>query len=220
MLSAVSLWTALVVGAPTPSVPSETNAKADTLRRRGRVMLGLLPLSFGAFAGAHAFGFGLRQGWIPCKTPRNPKVAFGFEAVLCIGLPGKVELVAAGAPLTLAALGTNDLTRARLHQGRARWRRGSALAAVVGGSVLMAGGFATVIVSLAAEAPVFRSGEGWGWPYWTHVVVAQSGAALMAGGGAMVGAGAAHLRARPSAPRAEVRVAPTWGPGISLSGRF
>lgn len=45
------------------------------------------------------------------------------------------------------------------------------MAAVATGSVLIVGGFAAVVVSVVAEPPLFRDGEGWGWPFWTHVMI-------------------------------------------------
>lgn len=226
MIPAALLWAALVAAAPpTPATAAEAEpehtSQTQAKRRFGRVMLGLLPLSFAAFAGIHSFGYGLRQEWIPCTTPQNPKAAFAVKAVLCIGLPAKVELVASGAPLILATIGTMNLTNVRLEQGHAPWRRTSAIAALATGSVLIAGGFAAVVVSVVAEPPLFREGEGWGWPFWTHVLVSQAGAAVMAGGGALVGAGSAHLRAASARGPAKVSVAPTWSrPGVTISGRF
>ena len=225
MSPATLLTTTLVAAMPEPpagAAASDREADVESTRRTGRILLGLTPVSFVAFAGAHAFGYGLRQGHIPCATPRNPQAALAFEAVLCVGLPGKVELLAAGAPMTLMAIGANSLTEVRLHEGHARWLRPSAVAAVVTGSVLIAGGFATVVLSVAVEPPVFRSGDGWGWSYRTHALVAQSGAALMAGGGALVGTGSAHLQATSGRRRVSVRAAPSWGagPGVVFSGRF
>ena len=135
MIPAALVWAALVAAPPpTPSTAAgaepERTSQTQAERRLGRIMVGLLPLSFAAFAGIHSFGYGLRQGWIPCTTPRNPQAAFAMEAVLCIGLPAKVELVASGAPLTLAAVGTMKLTSVRLDQGRAPWRRPSTIAAL------------------------------------------------------------------------------------------
>lgn len=201
------------------AAPEAGRAQRPQIARTGRVMLGLLPLSFAAYGGVHTFGYGLRQGWIPCKTPRNPSVArgFGFEVVFCIGLPAKVELVAAGAPMTLAAFGTNVLVADALARGAKRWRRPAAIGAVVGGATLIAAGASAVIVSVVAEPPVLRSGQGWGWPFWTHVLVGQAGALAMAGGGALIGAGAAHLR---HDAQRRVRVAPTAGPGFVVSGVF
>jgi len=226
MIPAALLWAALVAAPPpTPATVAEAEPKPTSQtqaeRRLGRIMLGLLPVSFAAFAGIHSFGYGLRQDWIPCATPRNPQAAFAMEAVLCIGLPAKVELVASGAPLTLATVGTMKLTSVRLDQGRPPWRRASTIAALATGSVLIAGGFAAVVVSVVAEPPLFREGEGWGWPLWTHVLVSQAGAAVMAGGGALVGAGSAHLRIASPRSHAKVRLTPTLSrPGVTLSGRF
>lgn len=226
MIPAALLWAALV--APAPPTPAPTPAaepvrasQTQEKRRFGRIMLGLLPLSFAGFAGIHSFGYGLRQDWIPCTTPRNPQAAFAVETVLCVGLPAKIELVASAAPLTLATIGTMNLTQVRLEQGRPPWRRPSAIAALATGSVLIAGGFAAVVVSVVAEPPLFREGEGWGWPFWTHVLVSQAGAAVMAGGGALAGAGSAHLRAASPRGRAKISITPTWSrPGMTISGRF
>jgi len=225
MNAAVLLWAALGAAAVPPSaVPPAADSAAEMQRTRqaGRVMLGTLPLSFAAFAGVHSFGFGLRHGGIPCATPGQPQAALAFEVVLCVGLPGKVELLAAALPVTLSAIGSHTLTELRLQQGHTPWRRPSAVAAVATGSTLIAGGFAAVIVSFVAEPPVLRSGEGWGWPQWTHLVVAQSGAALMAAGGALVGTGSAHLQAGLSRRRARVRVSPSISraPGLVVSGCF
>ncbi|MGH1343062.1 MAG: hypothetical protein ACRBN8_15990 [Nannocystales bacterium] len=221
MNAAILLSVALVSAVPQPSeAPPQMarDAELETKRRTGRIMLGLLPVSFAAFGGVHTFGYGLRQGWVPCKAPGNARVKATFEAVLCIGVPGKVELVASGAPATLAAIAAHDLAEVRLHEGHKRWRRPATIAALVTGSVLIAGGFGTVVLSLVAEDPVFRSGSGWGWPFWTHVAVAQSGAVLMAAGGALVGTGTAHL---PAGRRTMVRVGPGWGGrGVVVSGRF
>ncbi len=223
-MSPAFLLSAALVAA-TPSAAADEPDRAEELqtkRRTGRVMLGLLPLSFAAFGGIHTFSHGLRHGRIPCATPRNPQVAWGFEAVMCVGLPGKIELVASGAPMTFAAIGASNLTAVRLAEGRKPWRRSSAIGSVLAGSTLIAGGFATVIVSIVAEDPVLRSGSGWGWPFWTHVAVAQSGALLMAAGGALVGSGAAHLQATSPRRRSKVRVSASLGraPGLVVSGRF
>ena len=114
-----------------------------------------------------------------------------------------------------------SLTSVRLEQGGPGWRRPSAIAALATGSVLIAGGFAAVVVSVVAEPPLFREGEGWGWPFWTHVLVSQAGAAVMAGGGALVGAGATHLGAASPRRRAKISITPTWSrPGVTISGRF
>ncbi|MCR9162336.1 MAG: hypothetical protein ACE37F_31415 [Nannocystaceae bacterium] len=216
MFAAIVLSAGLAAASPIAAPEAGPPPRSQTTRT-GRVMLGLLPLSFAAYGGVHTFGDGLRQGWIPCKTPRNPSVARGFEVVLCIGLPAKVELVAAGAPMTLAAFGTNVLVADALARGAKRWRRPAAIGAVVGGATLIAGGASAVIVSVVAEPPVLRSGQGWGWPFWTHVLVGQAGALAMAGGGALIGAGAAHLR---HDAQRRVRVAPTAGPGFVVSGVF
>lgn len=224
MIPAALLWAALVAAPPpTPATAAgaEPERTSQAERRLGRIMLGLLPLSFAAFGGIHSFGYGLRQGWIPCTTPRNPQAAFAMRAVLCIGLPAKVELVASGAPLTLAAVGAMKLTSARLDQGRPPWRRPSAIAALATGSVLIVGGVAAVVISVVAEPPLFREDDGWGWPFWTHVLVSQAGAAVMAGGGVLVGAGSAQLRATSPRSRAKVSITPTWSrPGVTISGRF
>ena len=218
MFAAMVLSAGLAAAPPAVPTTAPEDAPAQRKKRRtGRIMLGLLPLSFAAYGGIHTFGYGLRQGWIPCKTPRDPNLARGFEAVFCVGLPGKVELVASGAPMTLAAIGTNSVVADHLEHGGTRWRRQRAVGSVVGGAVLIAGGLSAVIVSIVAEPPVFRSGDGWGWPFWTHVLVGQAGALAMAGGGALIGAGAAHLRY--DAQR-RVRVAPTAGPGFVVSGVF
>jgi hypothetical protein len=226
MIAATLLSAGLSAATPTlpppqldeaPPPPAQESKPTRTRRRTGRIMLGLLPVSFAAYAGIHTFGYGLRHGWIPCKTPRNPDLARGFEVVLCIGLPAKVELVGASAPMTFAAAGTNFLVADRLERGHPAWHRRKALGVVVGGAALIAGGASAVIVSVVAEPPVLRSGDGWGWPYWTHVLVGQAGALAMAGGGALVGAGVAHLRGE---TRRQVRVAPTAGPGVVVSGRF
>lgn len=226
MIPTALLWAALIAAAPpTPATAAEAQperaSQTQAERHSGRIMLGLLPLSFAAFAGIHSFGYGLRQDWIPCTTPRNPQAAFVVETVLCTGLPAKVELVASAAPLTLTTIGTMKLTSVRLEQGRPRWRRRSAIAALATGSVLIAGGFAAVVVSVVAEPPLFREGEGWGWPFWTHILVSQAGAAVMAGGGALVGAGSAHLLAASPRRRSTVSITPTWRrPGVMVSGRF
>ncbi len=217
MLTSAALST-LLAFAPA----SRARPEAETKQRVGTITLATLPLSFAAFAGLHAFGYGMRQDSIPCHAPRNERAAFAFRAVLCIGVPGKFELVGAGAPMTLAAIGSNALTTARLLRGATPWHRTASIAAITSGAVLVAGGLATFVVSLVAEGPVLRDGEGWGWTFGTHVAVAQSGAAVMAAGGAVIGTGSAHLQATRKATRPALTLGPTWsrGPGLVVSGRF
>ncbi|MEM6296284.1 MAG: hypothetical protein AAGA54_33745 [Myxococcota bacterium] len=217
MLAAAALSTLLAV-----SPASSSRDDASTKQRTGTIVLAMLPVSFAAFAGLHTFGYSMRQDRIPCYEPPNERAALAFRAVVCIGVPGKFELVGAGAPMTLAAIGSNALASAHLLRGGEPWRRRGSITAVTSGAALIAGGFATVIVSLVAEGPVLRGGEGWGWPLWQHIAVAQSGAVLMAAGGALVGTGAAHLQAARPRTRATVRFGAAWshGPGLVASGRF